>query len=250
MCSVTWTHPRAGGLVLCFNRDEKHTRPAGLPPCVWGAGSFLAPRDAAGGGTWMAVRRDGVVLALLNHYPAGFSPAAAAPSRGALIPSLAAEEEKLSTITLRPHLRPGMNPFRLLCLMPGDQRAQLFTWDGTMLTQRRLAARHTGFLTSSSWNTAAVLTSRHAVFRQWRKRRPQPSLDDLVAFHRETENPHGAAWAVCMSREDARTVSLDIVHLHEGAAAMTHHHRPHDAPGFACKTHRAELRLTSCSNAS
>jgi hypothetical protein len=244
MCSVTWTHPRPGELVLCFNRDEKHTRPAGLPPCVWDVGGFLAPRDASGGGTWLAVRRDGAVLALLNHYPAGFTPASASPSRGLLIPALAATENKISSALLRQRIPPGMNPFRLLCLMPKELSAVVFIWDGTRLTRRRLAPRTTGMLTSSSRNTAAVVASRHTVFRRWLKKHAHPSQADLEVFHRETRHPCGSAWAVCMNRDDARTVSLDTLHLRDGRAVMTHHPRPHGMTGFAHPTHRAEMRLT------
>ncbi|MBV6498181.1 MAG: hypothetical protein CJBNEKGG_00397 [Prosthecobacter sp.] len=244
MCSVTWTHPRPGELVLCFNRDEKHTRPAGLPPCVWDAGGFLAPRDASGGGTWLAVRRDGAVMALLNHYPAGFTPAMSSPTRGLLIPALSATDEKITSALLHQHISAGINPFRLLCLMPQEQSAVVFTWDGTSLMRRRLAPRTIGMLTSSSWNTAAVVTSRHAIFRRWLKTHAHPTLTELEAFHRETRHIHGPAWAVCMSRDDARTVSLDTLHLHEGRSFMAHHPRPQGVTGFVHETHRAEMRLT------
>ncbi len=245
MCTVTWTHPRPGHLVLCFNRDEKHTRFAGLPPCVWDEGGFLAPQDASRGGTWLAVRRDGRVLALLNHYPAGFTPAYASPSRGLLIPALAATEDEISSALLRLHILPGMSPFRLLCLMPHELGAVVFAWDGTRLTRRRLAPRTTGMLTSSSWNTTAVVASRHGIFRQWGKEHAHPSQADLEAFHRDTRHPRGRAWAVCMSRGDARTVSLTTIHISRNEANMSHWFTEKDEENFAPTADTAHLRLTS-----
>jgi hypothetical protein len=166
------------------------------------------------------------------------------PTRGLLIPALSATDEKITSALLHQHISAGINPFRLLCLMPQEQSAVVFTWDGTSLMRRRLAPRTIGMLTSSSWNTAAVVTSRHAIFRRWLKTHAHPTLTELEAFHRETRHIHGPAWAVCMSRDDARTVSLDTLHLHEGRSFMAHHPRPQGVTGFVHETHRAEMRLT------
>lgn len=245
MCTLTWSHRPSGGLALCFNRDEKHERPTGLPPVVWEEGGFLAPQDGPRGGTWLAVLRDGRVLALLNHYPANFTPASQGPSRGGVIPALAAGAGQPDLATLRQHIRPGMNPFRLLLLAPGDHAPLMFTWDGDSLTCQHPAPRTTGMFTSSSWNTHSVVAARHAAFRAWKEKHPRPALEDLSAFHCRMRHPLGTAWAVCMSRKDARTVSLNTVCLHHGRVVMTHRARPRGEPGFDPDTHRVEMCLTA-----
>lgn len=80
MCTVTWLADPAGGYALWFNRDERRTRPPGLPPAAAAAGDmpYLAPIDAEAGGTWLAVNAAGVTVGLLNHYAADAARAAEA----------------------------------------------------------------------------------------------------------------------------------------------------------------------------
>jgi hypothetical protein len=248
MCSVTWVNSGQGSLALAFSRDERHVRPEGLPPQVWERGGFLAPCDSSAGGTWLAVRKDGAVLALLNHYPRAFIPQKTAPSRGALIPALAATYDKPSLDTLHSHLLPGMNPFRLLWWELYAPGAVLFTWDGCRLRRRRLASSPVGMLTSSSWQTTAVVAARHALFRRWLGQNFQPSLQDLETFHRQEKHPRGPEWAVCMSRADARTVSLNTVYVTPHEARMTHEVRRADSQGFMSPRHCASVTLSVAKN--
>lgn len=77
-------HP-AYALVVAANRDEFHARAAA--PAAWWPRGLLAGRDLAGGGTWLALARDGRFALLTNvRDPARHDPAA--PSRGALVPAL------------------------------------------------------------------------------------------------------------------------------------------------------------------
>src|SRR6266404_2165316 len=68
MCTVTFM-PRRTGYCLAMNRDEKRTRPAGLPPAqrTIGGHGVIYPSEA-GGGTWIALNDSGVSFALINWY--------------------------------------------------------------------------------------------------------------------------------------------------------------------------------------
>lgn len=241
MCTVSWSYAGDGALALCFNRDEQHTRAESLPPQVW-PGGFLAPVDTAAGGTWLAVRPDGTVLALLNHYPADVPPLSGGVSRGAVIPSLAVPSAtpRLKEIRVILKLRP--NPFQLLVLPPDATARKLFTWDGHRLTSKRI---HTplGVLTSSSWNTAKVVASRQAAFRLWKNEHPAPRLADLQHFHQQAQHLRGTAWAVCMNRQDARSVSFNTIFLGHGTAVMTHQFRAPGTSGFSGAIHSVEIPL-------
>jgi hypothetical protein len=87
---------------------------------------------------------------------------------------------------------------------------RVFTWTGTGLRARRLPP-DVGFLTSSSWNASRVIPARHARFRAFLRQHPRPSAADLQALHRVADDPRGTPWAICMSREDAATVSTTVV---------------------------------------
>ena len=71
MCSLSWVR-RRDALIVVMNRDERRDRAPARPPRRWrGAdGGFTAPVDGDAGGTWIAAKDSGVVLALLNHQAA------------------------------------------------------------------------------------------------------------------------------------------------------------------------------------
>lgn len=240
MCTVSWSRHSSGEFALCFNRDEQHTRAEGLPPRIW-PGGFLAPVDAAAGGTWLAVRPDGGVLALLNLYHERISRISGGGSRGAIIPALAVAEGMPTRAALKRFVAEPMKAFRLLELNP-DATGTLFTWNGSKLSSQRLT-QSTGMLTSSSWNTAAVISQRHATFRAWLRDHPQPRRKELREFH-QSHHPRGGAWSICMTREDARSVSLNTVRICGGRSEMTHRLRARGESGFAAADHALAMRLS------
>ena len=95
----------------------------------------------------------------------------------------------------------------------------MFTWDGAALSTRRLDPR-LGFLTSSSWQPRAVIPARHARFGAFARAHPHPTRADLLAFHTRADDPRGTPWAICMSRDDARTVSLTVVEVTTAGVTM------------------------------
>lgn len=245
MCTVTWSFRAKGELRLCFNRDERHERATSLPPLRWD-GDSIAPVDATAGGTWLAVRRDGVVLALLNHYPKSriSGSQAASASRGSIIPQLASQSVTPCVTALRRLTPHTMLPYRLLVLTPAAQ-ASLFTWNGGKLSVRDLPNGVTGMLTSSSWQSASVYAARRGFFRAWSKAHTRPSLNNLREFHSITMHPRGPAWAICMTRDDAQTVSLNTLSIGNQQARMTHQQRPRDASSFDAHITSADMPTAS-----
>ena len=89
MCLIAWSWQpgQRRTLLLAANRDEWLQRPAS-PMHWWDAGDddvppLLAGRDLQGGGTWLGLRRDGLLAALTNVREPGPRDAAR-PSRGDL----------------------------------------------------------------------------------------------------------------------------------------------------------------------
>lgn len=237
MCSVSWS--RSGGhLIVVMNRDERRDRAPARPPRRWPGegGRFTAPVDGDAGGTWIAVRDSGVVLALLNHQRptpirrAGHGIADdlgvvtdARTSRGRLVTALAAAPGIPDAARLRASGLASFAPFRLFVAGPATP-PRVFTWNGVSLTSRRLDPRR-GFLTSSSWNPRAVVAARQARYRRFARAHRQPTRGDLMAFHARTDDPRGAPWAICMAREDARTVSTTVVEAGSAGVSMRYRAR-------------------------
>jgi hypothetical protein len=228
MCSLSWL--RGGGrLLVVMNRDERLDRAPAQPPQRWAEYAFTAPRDPDGGGTWIAVRDSGLVIALLNHHPPARPGRAVARrrtglSRGRLVTALAAEAGVPDAARLRRSMLEAFAPFRLFVAGPRAAPA-VFTWDGARLSARRLDPR-LGFLTSSSWNPRAVLPARHARFRAFvRQHGGRPSRAALVAFHADAGHPRGGAWAIRMTRDDAGTVSTTVVEAGQAGVRMRYRAR-------------------------
>ena len=99
-------------------------------------------------------------------------------------------------------------------------------------------------VTGSSWNTLPVVAARRHAWRALEKANPQPALQELRQFHAISSHPRGAAWAVCMRREDARTVSLNTVLVEKSRATMTHQTRSPEADCFSAAETSLSLTLT------
>jgi hypothetical protein len=218
MCTMTWLR-RPDGYEVFFNRDEQRTRKPGLPPATGqhGRTRFLAPRDGDRGGTWLAVNEHGLTVGLQNYYGESDAPEPAEPvSRGHLVIGLmdcASADEVISR--LRDLRRARYRPFLVVALDRGAPAAGV-VWTGAEL--RPFASRPPDRpVTTSSFDTAAVLRSRRALFHRMRHERGEPTPEWLGDYHR-SHVPERGPYSVCMHREDARTVSFSRVRV-EGREA-------------------------------
>ena len=90
MCTVTFI-ARQKGYCLGMNRDEKLTRPTGLPPKKKkiNGRAVISPSEP-GCGTWIAVNDHGATLALINWYSITARVGGKAISRGEVVNSASA----------------------------------------------------------------------------------------------------------------------------------------------------------------
>ncbi|MBL8174434.1 MAG: NRDE family protein [Bryobacterales bacterium] len=211
MCTVSWLHQDTGYRLLC-NRDEKKTRLPALPPqSYWSNGvRYIAPRDGDGGGTWIATNERGMTLCLLNGAPRR-KPFLTARSRGLLIPdliaspSLSALRERVASMNLASYA-----PFLLAGLEPSSP-ATLIEWDG-LETIAFPDADSFMPLTSSSFDPQAVCRRRKAEFARLRHEAGRVDAGLLHRFHSSHEH-NADAYATCMHRPDAQTVSFTSVQV-------------------------------------
>lgn len=241
MCTVAWSR-EAPGLVLIFNRDERHTRSPARPPARHvdpdSGLPFLAPIDPDGGGTWIAVNAAGRVHCLLNAYAAA---TAAGPtlSRGQLVlavagaPGPATEERRLRRL-FDAHV---LAPFLLLS-MGRTEAARIHAWDGIQLVE---TTPPLPFVTTSSHRPRVIEAMRRARYLDavTDPRRPtRAALTALLAAH----DPLQPAASMCMARADARTVSRTVVEVTRRGISMTYTPDPgHPDPGPVDRTIRVRL---------
>ncbi len=219
MCTVSWLRG-PGDFQLFFNRDERRTRKAALPPEVRrkGATRYIAPLDGDFGGSWLAVNESGVTLCLLNGYAAEdrreTEPAGGWVSRGLLLIDLI----DVSGLTeLRRRLEEiELGRFRSFLLAGFELGAPdlLASW-----SRERLALEspidQLNPLVSSSFATAEVKRSRIRLFREMAARCEAPTERLHLDFH-ASHVPSQGPYSPCMHRPDARTVSFSRVRVEPG----------------------------------
>ena len=226
MCTVTWS-ATSDGYQLVFNRDERRSRAEALPPQLESSGgtSWLAPRDAEAGGTWVAVNEHGLTVGLLNLYQAE----AALPSRegktsrGLLVRALAGSPDldAAAACLLGYDLNLFM-PFTLVVAGP-DGEVSSFDWDGRQAGGWQPARAP---IVSSGHDVVGATAARRQLFAGFGQ---HPDLADLLAFHASHE-PAKGAYSPCMHRADAKTVSLTAVRVSRGVVEMAY------AAGSPCRT--------------
>jgi hypothetical protein len=230
MCTASWLH-LSDGYHLFFNRDEKRSRLPAAPPdlLLHNNVRFLAPRDGNAGGTWIAANQRGVTACLLNGANLTGSEAGVGrtKSRGAILLSCMASP---SAATLVAHIAnldlTAWPAFTVVALEPG-RPAALLEWSGANLTQQ------TGFapvmsVTSSSYDTAAVRSARHAEFLHLTGPSTMPPEEALRTFHR-SHCPAPGPYSTCMHRDDAETVSFSHITVTRSGVTFEYH------PGPPCR---------------
>jgi hypothetical protein len=130
MCFVAYI-PIKDGFILGSNRDEHRGRAAASPPnqITLGGNKVLMPVDGKAGGTWIALREDGVALVLLNG---AFENHERKPSyrhsRGIIIPQMMREDQP--SLAFEAMNLQDIEPFTLLAI---HGLPSLWRWDGNAL---------------------------------------------------------------------------------------------------------------------
>ncbi len=228
MCTMTII-PLNDGFRVAFNRDESRKRPIAFPPRLVQCGRHTAamPIDARSLGTWIAVNDAGIVMGILNRN-IGLTRGSRdpnVPSRGTIIPLLAAcetlNEARRTALALcdRPFA-----PFRLI--FSDYVFAVEFVSEPTGVNIREYLLTSPVMFTSSGLGDDLVEPPRRKLFAtSFTKAENWPSEQD--AFHRHSW-PDRRDLSVCMSREDASTVSLTTITVRGKSSVMTYHPGPPD----------------------
>lgn len=244
MCTVTIIRdPNLDGWRMACNRDELRTRPAALPPerrrC--GARTAIMPVDPVSDGTWIAVNDAGLVLTLLNVNPEVTDGWIARPkvsrgrqSRGLIIPALMRCSSVRDAMHEAQRLAPSTYPPFRLVGMDGGTAADLRS-DGSSMALTWYDETGLPLLfTSSGLGDSRVDAPRRALFEEHFEAAVDADAQD--AYHRH-HWPECGPLSVCMTREDAMTVSYTIIELGADCSNLTHHPAAPDQVGAVSSYH-------------
>jgi hypothetical protein len=220
MCTVTVIGLKRGApaarLRLVCNRDELRTRPASLPPVLreFGRRRAILPIDPPSGGTWIAVNCAGLALTLLNVNPiSGRGSREGKRSRGLIIPALldcGSVREVADRVEGGAIRAAEFPPFRLVGI-DTDRALEVTSAGASLQMARGSIADVPFFFTSSGLGDHLVDQPRRELFEHYfRGREPSILVQDEFHEHQWPDRPH---LSVCMSRNDARTVSRTTIEI-------------------------------------
>jgi hypothetical protein len=221
VCTVT-VIAAGGALRLVHSRDEQRSRSPARPPAVFEIAGrrCVMPTDPDGGGSWVAAREDGVVLAVMNVNPEpGAEPdRGRLRSRGLIIPGLLGLEASAIGRAADGLEVGSFAPFRLVLARPGE-RPVAWTWRGQIDREDGLEREEAR--APACWATSglgdSVASPRLPLFGAMLGE--GGSSEDQDAFHRHRWSARGAA-SVLMSRADAQTVSITTIETGAGGVRM------------------------------
>ena len=219
MCTVTFI-ARKRGYCLGMNRDEKLTRPTGLPPKTKKVnGRAVISPSEPGGGTWIAVNDHGATLALINWYSITAEVGGKAVSRGEVVNAVSAATSPDSTddaIAGLPLSR--MNPFRLIGVFPMTGELTEWRWDLKKLARKNHRWKSQQWI-SSGFDEPGAQRVRGRTYRHAQKQKSAGSVEWLRRLHR-SHLPQTGPFSTCMHRKDAATVSYTEVVVSDRHARM------------------------------
>jgi hypothetical protein len=209
-----------------MNRDEKLTRPSGLPPrkeLVSGR-TVLCPSDP-GGGTWIALNDTGACMALVNWYSVTARVKRNLISRGEVVKSLRAIDSANAADTELRRMPLGRtNPFRLIGIFPRTNEIFEWRWDLKLLVRKKRPWKTQQWI-SSSFDEPTAQHVRGRVFRSMARGRSAGNLGWLRRLHR-SHSPQPGPFSTCMHRADAASVSYTEITVSDCHAKMAYHIGP------------------------
>jgi len=222
MCTVTFIARRTG-FALGMNRDEKLTRPVGLPPrkSIVNGRAVICPWEPLGG-TWIALNDGGVCLALINWYSVPSQVRRVPLSRGEVV-KLVCSAESFDHADARLQRLPlaRINPFRLIGIFPMGNEIFEWRWDSKRLVRKKRPWKTQQWI-SSGFDETTAQRVRNRSFQRALRQRSAGGLQWLRRLHR-SHSPRASPFSTCMHRADASTVSYTEINVSGQLAKMGYH---------------------------
>jgi hypothetical protein len=240
MCTVSFI-ARKHGYLLGMNRDEKLTRPAGLPPALkTNQGRFILCPCEPSGGTWIALNETGVTFALINWYSVPARVRRNAISRGVVVNAVGPLDLPAdATVALKGLALSQTNPFRLIGFFPVTHEVVEWRWNLKRL-DTKLHVWKTNQWISSGFDEPQAQRVRSQTFRQMLEWTSTQSVGWLRRLHR-SHHPETGPFSTCMHRCDAATVSYTEIAVSLNASVMSYHIGS-PCQGSSSPIHRLQLR--------
>jgi Transport and Golgi organisation 2 len=219
MCFVSYI-PHQDGFLLGSNRDEHRDRkPAILPKIIETApGLVVMPLDGKAGGTWIALRNDGISAVLLNGAFINHQRAATyRHSRGLIIPEIMQAENP--ALAFEKFNLQHLEPFTLV--FAGFQLIE-WRWDGELLHRKDLSNDQSFCWSSATLYDGVQQNIRENWFRQAISSGQISDADSLLKWQ-STGGYGPKSTDIVLDREDRiGTVSTTVVAVFKNTLQMAY----------------------------
>ena len=219
MCFVSYI-PYQDGFLLGSNRDEHRDRKPAILPKVMetAAGMVVMPLDGKAGGTWIALRDDGISAVLLNGAFLNHERAASyRHSRGLIIPQIM--QNSNPAMAFQKFNLQNLEPFTLI--MAGFELKE-WRWDGESLHGRDLPADQSFCWSSATLYDGVQQHLRENWFRQAMDNGQIFNADNLLKW--QSTGGHGPKNTdIVLDREDRiGTISTTVVSVFKNILKMAY----------------------------
>jgi hypothetical protein len=220
MCTVSFVQSN-GKIIISSNRDETIYRPNAIEPKNYYLNNknIIFPKDPQAGGTWFAVDETGTVLVLLNganekhHHQPSYR-----KSRGLIVLDMVSNESPIefwTTIDLQ-----DIEPFTIVLF----QNRALFQlrWDGEVKETTQLDINDNHVWSSTTLYQKDIRESRSQWFYAFLESNSNASQEEMLYFHRYTEEENQENGLVINRNEVLKTLSITQAVLEENKVTILH----------------------------
>ena len=224
--SVVTLLPITHGFLLTTNRDEHISRPDAIPPQTYTVnGHAIAfPKDAQGGGTWIAASGMQVVCLLNGAFPQDRPRLSNKPkkSRGLVVMDVFNYTDPYQFVAQYDFT--SVEPFTMLIIKTSDLQSSLteLRWNGQQIWLRPLDTHKPHIWSSFTIYDAGTIALRKIWFTQFLlDNHSHYTSDDLFKFHQTAGNGDKARdYVMDRPQDGVRTISITQVAYTKQAGTM------------------------------
>lgn len=221
MCTVSFVFANEK-VIITSNRDEKVVRPEAIEPKNYliNNKNIIFPKDKKAGGTWYAIDENANVIVLLNGAAEKHSVTGNyIKSRGLIVLELISSFSSIlswKSIDLN-----NVEPFTLVVYQ--DKKLYQLRWNGIVKETLELNPLQNYIWSSSTLYSSEIRVKRANWFDKFLDTKPEVTPQEMLNFHRYTEENNLEHGLVINRNDVTKTVSITQTVIEKNKVEILYH---------------------------